>query len=60
MEQDEQTAFKACVELINDGINTPHLRSEKDETLVCFGSIPVGEAEVYFEARRNSRLIVNM
>ena len=48
------------MELNNDGINPPHLRSDNDKTLVCFDSLPVEEAEVYFEAGTNSRLIVNI
>ena len=48
------------MELINDGINHPHLRCEKDKVLVCFDSLPVGEAEIYFEAGTNSGLIVNI
>ena len=46
--------------MINDGVNPPHIRSEKDKTMVCLDSPPVGEAEVYFEAGTYSRLIVNI
>ena len=48
------------VGLINDDTNPPHIKSEKDKTMVCLGSLPIGEAEVYFEARAIFVLIVNI
>ena len=48
------------VRLINDDINPPHIKSEKDETMVCLGSLPIGEAKVYFEAQMIFVLLVNI
>ena len=48
------------MELVIDSVNPPHIRSEKDKTMVCLDSPPVGEAEVYFEARAIFILIVNI
>ena len=44
----QQTAHAgAYVGLINDNANPPRIKSEKDGLL---GSLPIREAEVYFEA----------
>ena len=46
--------------LINDDTNPRHIKSEKDKMMVCLGSLPIGEAEVYFKARGIFVLIVNI
>ena len=48
------------VRLINDDTNPLNIKSEKDTTMVCLGSLPIGEAEVYFKARTIFVLIVNI
>ena len=48
------------VRLINDDTDLLHIKSEKDETMVCLGSLPIGEAKVYFEAQTIFVLLVNI
>ena len=48
------------VRLINDDTNPLHIKSKKDMTMVSLGSLPIGEAEVYFEAPAIFVLIVNI